>query len=196
LFEPTVLPSGVGDALDVALLLSVNSEHWIQGTGASFITHVTRDPLPGANAKNVLLTLAWLDQFAANIGGEAVARTLGLPSILGSRLSGLVQVPDMEGPLPSALVVNDFGAFDPANPAHEPFIPPLTNVQPVCNGCDPHIPSPIEVESARQQILGFLQPAGEIESFCNGVCDGGDPSELPLGVRCDPLDPPPDFCTE
>lgn len=64
-FENTVLPTGVGDSMDVALLLSVNSEQWIRGTGASFMTHVTRDPLPGANAKKVLLTLAWLDQFAS-----------------------------------------------------------------------------------------------------------------------------------
>jgi hypothetical protein len=191
-FQRPVVP-GIGDSLDVALLLSVSAEQSIRGQAASFATHVTRDPLPGSNAKKVLLTLAWLDQYAANIGGEAMARTLGLPSIVGSRLSGLVQIPDLEGPLPSALVINDYGRFDLANPAHEPFIPPLANLEPVCSACDPHIPSPIDVGSARQQILGFFQPGGEIENFCNGICDAGDPTELPP-VGCDPLAPPPDIC--
>jgi hypothetical protein len=38
--------------------------------------------------------------------------------------------------------------------------------------------------------MEFLQPAGEVENFCNGICDAGDPQEIKDGGLCDMSSPP------
>jgi hypothetical protein len=187
-FQGALDLTGVGDAMEQALLLGIIHELWVRGESAGYATHITSDPLPGTNAKNILMASAFLDQEVSNQGTEIAARTLGLPSLVGSLQTGLVGIPDMPGPLPSALVMYDTGSFDLDNPAHAPFIPPLANLQPQANHCDPHglesrIPASIE------QLRAFLQPGGQVQNYCNGRCDAGEPSELPDGksMPCDPL---------
>jgi hypothetical protein len=38
-------------------------------------------------------------------------------------------------------------------------------------------------------LTNFLKPGGQVENFCNGVCDAGQPSEIRDGNEepCDPL---------
>jgi hypothetical protein len=187
-FEFLLGLTGIVDPMQVALGLGLIHELWVRGESAGYARHITKDPLPGTQAKRILMTEAWLDQQVSNTGTEIAARTLGLPNLRsGSLVSNLVDIPDASGPLDSALVVYDTGSFDFDNPAHAEFIPPLANLQAVPNGCDPHglrgfIPASI------QQLLTFLQPGGRIENFCNGACDAGEPFELPGGADapCDP----------
>lgn len=188
IFEAAIRLTGVLDPLDQRLLLLLTHELWARGESAAYATHVTANPLPGTNVKNVLMTAALHDHLVTNQATELAARTLGLPSLVGSILPGLPGIPDLEGPLPSALIFYDAGAFDPNNPLHVPFIPPLRNLPPELNGCDPHgrqafIPAAIE------QLFGFMTPGGEVSNFCNGLCDAGEPYELPFGGArpCDPL---------
>ncbi len=183
--------TGVTDPMQTALGLSLVGELWVRGEPAGYATHITSNPLPGTNAKNILMTMAFLDQQVSNTGTEIAARTLGLPNLEGSLLTNLPEIPDVPGPLSSALVIYDTGSFDLRNPAHTPFIPPLANLPPTPNSCDPHgrrgyIPASI------QQLLTFAQPGGQIVNFCNGLCDAAEPSELPYGAAtpCDPLAPP------
>jgi hypothetical protein len=171
------------------LTLALLHERWVRGESAGYATHVTRNPLPGTNAKRVLMTVALFDQQVANLGSQIAGATLGLRNLEGSVVRDLPLVPDRSGPLPSAYVVYDTGSFDPENPAHAPFIPPLVNLAGEPNRCDPHgrrgfIPASVE------QLLGFLRPGGEIENFCNGLCDAAEPFEIPFGddAPCDPLD--------
>jgi hypothetical protein len=73
------------------------------------------------------MTAAWLDKQVSNQCAEIEARTLGLPNFAPARSSAQLQgIPDLDGPLDSAYVMFDTGAFDLFNPAHQPFIPPLS----------------------------------------------------------------------
>jgi len=190
-FEQALLLSGITDPMQQALLIGVINELWVRGESAGYATHITSDPLPGTNAKHILMTMAWLDQQVSNQATEIAARTLGLPNLMpGSLRGGMPQITDLPGPLPSALVIYDTGSFDLNNAAEAPFIPPLTNQQAKPNGCDPH-PRRASIPDSLEQLLAFLQPGGEITNFCDGACDAGDPSEIPYGAStpCDPLAP-------
>jgi hypothetical protein len=195
-FETLFQISGLTDPMDTALAISISHELWVRGESAALATHVTSDPLPGTNAKKILMTEAFLDPQVSNQGTEIAARTLGLPQLIGSLLPGVAQVPDKAGPLDSAWVVYDTGGFDLSNPADAPFIPPLANLMAQPNRCDPH-PRQAFIPAAIQQFLTFMQPGGKIENFCNGLCDAdatldasGEFLELPFGQpRCDPLAP-------
>lgn len=190
-FQSVFELGGITDPAQQALLLGLLHELWVRGESAGYATHITSNPLPGTNAKNVLMTSAFLDQQVSNQGTEIAARTLGLPSLVGSLQSGLAQIPDLDGPLTSALVMYDTGSFVLDNPEHAPFIPPLSNLQAEPNRCDPHGLQAI-IPAAVQQIAAFLRPGGQIENFCNGICDADGPHELPNGsaTPCQPIDAP------
>lgn len=187
-FEGAIVLTGVTNKIDQTLLLVLTHELWVRGESAGYATHITEDPLPGSNVKNVMVTAALYDQLVSNTATEIAARTLKLPSLVGSILPERPGIPDLEGPLASALVYYDSAAFDPNNPAEVPFIPPLTNVQPVQNRCDPHGRQAF-TPAAIDQLFEFLRPGGQVVNFCNGLCDAGDPSELPFGGSrpCNPL---------
>jgi len=191
-FQSVFELGGITDAAQQALLLGILHELWVRGESAGYATHITSNPLPDTNTKNVLMTSAFLDQQVSNQGTEIAARTLGLPSLVGSLQSNLAQIPDLEGPLTSALVMYDTGSFDLENPAHAPFIPPITNLQAEPNRCDPHGLQAI-IPAAVEQIAAFLRPGGMITNFCNGICDADGPHELPNGSEtpCQPIDAPP-----
>jgi hypothetical protein len=180
------------DPTEQAIGLGLNQELWVRGEPSGYATHITgrpRSPLPGVNRKKMLVTAALLDQQVSNLGSHLLARTLRLPMLEGSALRDLPSIPDSFGPQASAYVIYDTGSFDPANPAHSRFIPPLVNRPAVPNRCDPHglrglIPASID------QLLGFFTEGGVIENHCaDGVCDASEPNEIPFGAAapCDPL---------
>lgn len=192
LFQDLLTLTGMTDPMQVALALGIAHELWVRGEPAGYVTHVTSNPLPGTNVKNIMISQAFLDQQVSNQCTEIQARSMNVPSLVGSHRSGMPQIPDLPGPLASAYVEYDTGSFDLANPAHAPFIPPLANLQATSSGCDPHgrqgfIPASIE------QLLTFFDDAG-IVNYCTGpggICDTlaspGAPSELPRGEpACDP----------
>ncbi len=187
-FQSALQLTGITDPMDTALLLSILHELWVRGESAGYATHITSNPLEGTNVKQVLMTGALYDQQVSNQATEIAARTLGLPSLIGSILPNRPLIPDEPGPLPSALVFYDTGSFDPNNPADAPFIPPLANLQPQPNHCDPHELQAF-IPAALQQMLTFLQPGGQVVNYCNGLCDAGDPTEIPYGnaTPCNPL---------
>jgi hypothetical protein len=187
-FQDVLELTGLSDPMDQTLLISIIGELWTRGESAGYVTHITSNPLPNTNAKNILMTAAFLDQQVSNQATEISARTLGLPSLVGSLQSGLAEIPDQEGPLPSALVTYDTGSFDLDNPEHEPFIPKLANLQAEPNDCDPHGLQGL-IPAALDQLREFLRPGGQVVNFCNGICDAGEPLELPNGLDepCDPL---------
>ncbi|HVP30288.1 MAG TPA: hypothetical protein VMW35_14125 [Myxococcota bacterium] len=192
-FQP-LLAAAVGPSrIKQALVLTISHELWVRGEPAGYATHITRDPLPGTNAKHVLITEAWLDHQVSNVGTEIAARTLGLPSLVGSFTPGKAEIPDLPGPLPSAYVTYTTGALDPNNPAHLPNIPPLGNLQVPAglnDRCDPH-GEQVFIPAAVRQLLVFMQPGGQVENFCNGLCDA-DQTLLPGGLRLEtPRGQPP-----
>lgn len=190
-FENVIKLGGITDPMQQALLFGILHEVWVRGESAGYATHITSNPLPGSHAKNVLMTAAFLDPVVSNQGTEVAARTLGLPSLIGSLQSHLEQIPDRPGPLSSALVMYDTGGFDLDNPAHARFIPPLANLQAESSRCDPH-GRQATIPAAAEQIAAFLQTGGKVENFCNGICDADGPHELPNGDSepCNPIDAP------
>jgi hypothetical protein len=177
------------DALDQSLGLALQHELWVRGEPAGYATHVTQNPFPDTNAKQVLATVALYDHQVANLGSQLLGRTLRLGTLEGSVMRGLAGQPDLTGPQDAGYVVYSTGSFDPDNSAHAPFIPPLFNEQVQISKCDPHgrrgfIPASVA------QLLGFFTPGGRIENFCSddGVCNASEPQEWPNGAApCDPL---------
>jgi hypothetical protein len=184
-FELVYEATGITDPMHVALLLGLTHELWVRGESAGYATHITSNPLPGTAAKNILMTAAWLDQQVTNQGSEITARTLNLSNLVpGSLVSGMPQIPDQSGPLSSAYVMYDTATFELSQPG--PWIPPLANLIPESNPCDPHGDRRPTIPASLQQVSHFLRPDGLIENFCHDTCDAGDPFEIPLGGPCDP----------
>jgi len=192
-FQDLLTLTGLTDPMLVALGLQITHELWVRGEPAGYVTHITSNPLPGTNVKNILVSQAFLDQQVSNQCTEIEARSLGVPMLVGSHRSGVPQIPDLPGPLASAYVEYDTGSFDLNNPAHTPFIPPLANLQATPNACDPH---PLQgfIPASLQQLKTFFADAGVV-NYCTGpgnICDTvsspGALSELPFGrPACDPL---------
>ena len=188
-FQGALELTGIVDPMVQALTLGITHELWVRGESAGYATHITSNPFPGTNAKHILMPAAYLDQQVTNQGTEIAARTLGLPSLIGSLQTDLAEIPDQAGPLASAFVMYDTGSFDLDNPAHAPFIPPLADQPPQPNRCDPHgLQS--RIPAALEQLRAFLQPGGQIGNYCNGRCDAAESSEIPDGndTPCDPLE--------
>jgi hypothetical protein len=137
----------------------------------------------------VLATVALYDHQVANLGAQLLGRTLRLGTLEGSAMRGLAGQPDLSGPQDSGYVVYSTGSFDPNNPLHAPFIPPLVNEQVQISKCDPHgrrgfIPASVA------QLTAYFTPDGKLENFCSddGVCNASEPNEWPNGAPpCDPL---------
>jgi hypothetical protein len=186
--------------LELALTIRLMADLFTPGDVAGYATHVTANSLPATNIKNVLVTMSLGDQAVSTLAAEWLARTMGIPSLEGSVLRELPQIPDRPGPLASALMIYDIGAFNPDDPAQAPFLPPLENLPPAqCSLCDPHGIPPVFVPAGAEQLMGFFTPGGVIENHCNGLCDGAEPAERAFNwpTRCDPFEPwftPFDFC--
>ncbi len=190
-YDTLLAQLGLTDPMQAILGIHLLHELWVSAEPAGYARHITTDPLPGSGeTKRILMTPAWLDKQVSNQCTEIGARTLGLANLApGSLQRGLVDIPDLPGPLDSAYVMYDSGAFDLFDPAHEPFIPPLANVIPSAV-CDPHGARP-RIPAGIRQLAAFLQPDGQVENFCNGDCDAGEPDEIADGADepCDPVAP-------
>lgn len=186
-FEGLLASIGISDPMDTILGLSVLHELWVRGEPAGYVHLLAADI--ASNTKKVLMTMAWLDKQVSNQAQEVLARSLGLPNLVGSVQENLVAIPDVAGPVDSAVVIYDTGSFDIFDPAHEPFIPPLANLIP-SGVCDPHS-ARLTIPASLDQLAAFMQPGGQISNFCTGVCDGTIPYEKPDGAAtsCDPLNP-------
>jgi hypothetical protein len=181
---------GLTDSMDVWLGIQLTHELWARAEPVSVVHRVTSEPFPGSgDAKLVLYTAAWLDNQVSNTCTEMAARTMGLPVIAGSYQQSLQGMPDVAGPVPSALVFHHLGELDILNPAHAPHIPPLTND--VASGaCDPHGVPKASTPTSIIQSVDFLR-TGMVTNPCSGLCDGDIPEERPqLPGNC-PVAPAP-----
>jgi hypothetical protein len=187
-FEDLLLALTQPDVTVQAIGFGLLGELWTRGEPAGYLSHVTganEAPLPGSIPKKILMTVARFDHQVSNQASEIAARTLRLPSLVGSAEPGKPGIPDLAGPLESALVYYDAGGLVPG--VHDPYIPPLDNRRVEIDQCDPHserLATPASID----QLFAFLQPGGVIENFCDGACDGRDslgeryPYEIPRGA--------------
>jgi hypothetical protein len=103
---------------------------------------------------------------------------MGLPMLDGSIQQGLQGIPDVTGPVNSALVFHHLGQLDILNPAHAAYIPPLTN-DTATDPCDPHGTPKASTPTTIRQNIDFLL-TGQAKNFCTDLCDGEEPDEVPL----------------
>jgi hypothetical protein len=195
-FEALLIAVGFSDPMEVILGSSLQHELWVSAEPAGFARHITSDPLPGSGEPaKVLYTPAWLDKQVSNQATIVAARTMHLPNLVGSLVAELPGIPDEEGPLDSAMVMWDTGAFDILDPAFagvdgdgRPIIPPLANVIP-SPICDPHGDRP-RIPASIRQLIAFLQPGGQIENTCDGLCDAAiaDEQSFTAGSGRDPAE--------
>lgn len=194
------------DRMVQAIFFSLAEEQWDSAEPVGYLRHVTRDPLPGSGEpKDLLYTVAEHDGVVSNIASEVAIRSLGLPNLHdtqtdeGSSVSGLVDIPDVPGPLApgdpdfvGATIWSDAGMYgDLSDPELAAFAPPLDNGS-VASSCDPHGRT-LQTPAVVRQITTWLDER-VIDHFCDGECDalatGGGfyPFEIPGGAAepCDP----------
>jgi hypothetical protein len=178
------------DPLKQALGLQVLHEIWVRGESAGYATHITgfpNAPLPGTNAKRVLLSPGRYDSVVNPLGAQIAAATMGVPNMQGSVETNLPLLPDVASPQDSAHVLYDTGSYVLGE--DDAFIPPLANEPPADDGgdCNPHGRVAV-IPAALLQLQAFLTPDGVIENFCHGLCDAAEPLEIPYGdaTPCDP----------
>ncbi len=198
LFEALLASVGLTDSLDAALGYSLLHEQWVTAEPAAYVRFVTgrvAPPLPGSIPKKILMTVAWLDKQVSNQASEIAARSLGIPSLVGSLQSRLVGIPDRRDGgrgLDSAYVVWDAGSFDVFDPRYDAVIPPLSN-RIGSSVCDPHGGPRLSIPASLEQLAGFLRPGGAIantcrdDGFCNASSDEERPGGVPAEELCDPL---------
>lgn len=193
-FETLLKALGLTDPMKSLLGTQVLHELWVAGEPAGYARHITSDLLPGSGdvPKRILMTPAWLDEQVSNQCAEIEARTLNLPNLVPASLQrALPQIPDRAGPLDSAYVMYDTGSFDVLAPEDQQLIPPLANLLP--NGvCSPHNARP-QIPAGIRMLASFLRPGGQVQSFCNDLCDAAEPIEIAGGADkpCDPHAPRP-----
>jgi hypothetical protein len=179
---------GLTDSMTTWLGVQLTHELWASAEPVSVVHHVTADPYPGSgNPKHVLYTAAWLDHQVSNTCTEIAARTMGLPVLEGSIQQSLQGMPDVAGPVDSALVFHHLGQLDILNPDHAAYVPPLTD-DTATDPCDPHGTPKASTPTTILQNIDFLL-TGQARNFCTGLCDGEEPDEVPLLPATCPVAP-------
>jgi hypothetical protein len=153
-----ILNGFYGDQLDRALLYPLLQMVWDRAEPNGYLSHLVADPLPGSQAKKVLLQPGVNDSQVGSIGTEIQARSLGIPAMAPSALPAF-GIAETEAPFDgSAYVPYDVGGV----------APPLTNTPPtVENGVHEAVR---RLTAAQDQIDAFLRPDGRVENFCGGAC--------------------------
>lgn len=166
-FEP-ILTAAYPDRVDQMIALQLIQMLWDRGENNGYAQHLTSDPYPGIDPKQVLLVEAFGDHQVANASTEILARTIGAavhrPSLGPNRSSDRDpqwSIPELDPADPgnAVLVVWDFGTPAPP-PVNEPPTEPDF-------GEDPHGAGSRE-PLVLQQALTWLAGGGFVD-----VCNGG-----------------------
>jgi hypothetical protein len=163
-YEPfaDIAASSYEDAFDRQLLLGLLQTMWDRGEPSGYSRHLVLDPLPGSEAHHVLMMVSIGDHQVSTLGAHVMARAIGVVDNVGDPTNrdvwGLEEVSGLL--LGSAMIEHDFG-LPPE---------PLGNV-PMMEGEDPH-GALAGVPAAAEAVDHFLR-TGEVQLFCDGVCDPG-----------------------
>lgn len=145
-------------ALDKQLLLGLMQTIWDRAEPSGYSVHVSKDPLPGTPAHEVLMLVAIGDHQVTTLGAHVMARSLGAVNLMPTNRS-IWGIDEVRGPVGgSVMIEHDFG-LPPE---------PLGN-EPMREGDDPH-GALAGVPTAAQTVEHFLR-TGEAQMFCDGVCD-------------------------
>jgi hypothetical protein len=154
-------PDTVGRVLGLGLIQML----WDRAETNGYAAHLTDDPLPGTQAKRVLLHVALGDHQVAPLSAEVEARTAGMavhrPAYGPGRTADVDPVwglPSIDYPSTgSGLIIWDTGSP----------LAPIANVPPRA-GHDPH-EDPRRSPDAQAQKSEFLRTGGQIVDVCSGA---------------------------
>ena len=158
------------DPVDRVLALQLIQLLWDRGENSGYAQHLTADPFPGTEAKQVLLVQAFGDHQVANESTDVLSRTIGAtsrqPALAPGRSKDVVvqwgiEPADLADPTNAVVVLWDFGT-----PA-----PPTVNLPPTEPeyGQDPHGAGSREPLVLQQALLFLL--TGQITEVCGtGPC--------------------------
>ena len=167
----TVFDQAYPDPADRLLAMQLIQLLWDRGENNGYAQHLTSDPYPGIQEKQVLLVEAFGDHQVANVSTEVLARTINAvvyePSIADGRSNDVDPQWQLAAYRPGAtaiLVVWDYGT-----PA-----PPTVNLPPTSPeyGDDPHGAGSREPRVLQQALVFLL--TGELLDVCQAqACTSG-----------------------
>lgn len=153
-----ILNGFYADQLERSLLYPLLQMVWDRAEPDGYLSHLVADPLPGTEAKKVLLQPGLHDSQVATLGAEVQARSMGIPAMAPSAVPAF-GIAEMEPPYDGSAYV----PYDVSGAA-----PPITNTPPTSdNGVHEAVR---RLTAAQDQIDAFLRPDGRIENFCGGPC--------------------------
>lgn len=148
------------DNLDKQLLIGLMQTLWDRAEPSGYSVHVSRDPLPGTPAHDVLMLVAIGDHQVSTLAAHVMARSMGAVNLMPTNRT-IWGLDEVRGPVTGpAMIEHDFGLRPE----------PLGN-EPMREGDDPH-GALSGVPTAAQTVDHFLR-TGETLMFCDGVCDPG-----------------------
>lgn len=154
------------DPVDRVLGIQLIQLLWDRGENSGYAQHLTDDPYPGIEAKQVLLIEAFGDHQVSNVSTEVLARTIGAavrePALLDGRSNDVdpqwgIAPFDATDPSHAVLMVWDYGT-----PAPPPVNLPPTDPE---YGHDPHNGGSLEARVLLQAINFLL--TGEVIEVCD-----------------------------
>ena len=167
----TVFDQAYTDPADRLLAMQLIQLLWDRGENNGYAQHLTSDPYPGIQEKQVLLVEAFGDHQVANVSTEVLARTINAvvyePSIADGRSNDVDPQWQLAAYRPGAtaiLVVWDYGT-----PA-----PPAVNLPPTSPeyGDDPHGAGSREPRVLQQALVFLL--TGQLLDVCQAqACTSG-----------------------
>ncbi|MEZ4287720.1 MAG: hypothetical protein R3A47_06155 [Polyangiales bacterium] len=166
----TAINASLRDPREHQLVVGLVQMLWDRVEPNGYSHHIAKDPLPGTQAKTVLMRAALGDHQVNNVGAHVMARAVGTKHLE----SGLQEVSDMESVTGSntGSTYIEYGFGLPPDPAcNEP--------QRLCG--DPH-ENVRRLDEARVQLDEFFR-TGTVTNRCvDGVCD------FPSMSECTPED--------
>lgn len=163
----TLFEAGYTDVDDRLMAVVLAQMLWDRGENAGYVQHLTRNPYPGREAKDVLLVGAFGDHQVANISTDVLARTIGAkvhaPGLAPGRATAVepfwgIDAIEAYPFVGSAYVMWDFGTPAPPSGPTPPFSPDYGN--------DPHGAGSSE-PLVLVQALSFLLE-GNLVDVCGG----------------------------
>jgi hypothetical protein len=151
----SILEGAYPDPLDIVFAINLFQMRWDPMEGAG-VAHVVRGgTVLGTPPKQLLMQIALGDEQVPNVGSWWLARSLGIP-VLGPTPLLPWGIEDSEGPLTSALVIQDGGAP----------MPPATNTPPE----DHEMHNLTRNQPASRRQIGQFFSTGQITNTCDGAC--------------------------
>jgi hypothetical protein len=151
-----LLRASYPDPIERHMTLPIIQQLWDRSEPNGWYHTTLGGDIPDRPRHRILVHMARNDDEVANLGTEIMVRSMGMPQ-LAPAAHHYFGIPELPGPLDSAMVESDFGIGDP----------PITNVPPAPNDVHGEMRKLVAIQ---RQIDRFLRPDGMIENFCT---DGG-----------------------